>query len=139
MLVASMTTWFRALVVLSLLASFLLVQAELPVARAVAERAAATGERCAPHRCCCSPEARRAGKCCCASRKARAGYGFHAAGCAESQPEGDATVVVKFQVVLPLVAASFNEQFTLESIFSSSLDAAVQSTEPPDPPPRRSA
>ena len=132
-----MTTWFKALIVLVLLASFLLVQADLPLAQAAAERAVVAGEKCVPHRCCCSREKRESGTCCCTSAaRTSAGDVFRAAGCAGAQPPGDTPVVVKFQVTLPWLRPECIPQAASESIISSSANALARFIEPPDPPPR---
>ena len=129
------TSCFKEVMISLLLASFLIVQADLPVARAAGEQAPAAGESCAVHHCCCSPEARRAGKCCCAARKASAGYGFHA-GCVGHQPQGDMPIVVKFQVVLPLVVGPATQDPRGLVLAAAPAFPAPRDSEPPDPPPK---
>ena len=128
----------RTMVVCLLLASFLIVQADLPlVAQAAVERAAVTGEKCAPHRCCCSREKRESGRCCCTSApKPGAGPVWRAAGCVGEFPPGDPPTVVKFQVVLPVFVTPVTQYPELPAVAVPQERPASRVAEPPDPPPR---
>jgi hypothetical protein len=124
-------------VVCLLLASFLIVQADLPVLRAAAERAGVIGATCASHECCCSTESHRMGECCCESEKEPAsGVAWRAPSCLDRQLPGDAPIVVKFQVVLPILATVQSWLPDRVVVFLSSDRLAPRIAEPPDPPPK---
>ena len=129
-------TRFKSLIVYLLLASFLIVQADLPLSQASVERAAATG-KCVPDECCCSLNARQKGNCCCASKPVPGtGFALRAASCSDEQPQGDAPIVVKFQIVLPLFAALAMWNPDVPTLATPEKLPAPRTAEPPDPPPR---
>ena len=135
------TTCFRTLVVCLLLASFLMAQADLPLARAAVERAAATGEKCAPHQCCCSPEKRERGTCCCSSAKTAeahpvSGQVLRAACCGAGEPQSEALILVKLQVILSAIAVVQSRPMEQRVVGVPDEAAPPRVSEPPDPPPR---
>ncbi|HUJ72084.1 MAG TPA: hypothetical protein VLZ30_07555 [Verrucomicrobiae bacterium] len=119
------------------LAAFLLVQADLPISQAVVVRPPISGSGCGV-RCCCPPENRMRGACCCSSKSAhaRSNYALCASGCSGDGRTSTAPIVVKFQVVLPILTIVFGDDLTRKPILLHILDTPVRSTEPPDPPPR---
>ena len=130
-------TCFKSLIVYLLLASFLIVQADLPLSQASVERAAPTGGKCVSDECCCSLKARQKGNCCCASKPVPGtGFALRAASCADDQPQGDAPIVAKFQVVLPRFAALVTRDADFPTLAIPEKLPVLRAMEPPDPPPR---
>jgi len=119
------------------LAAFLLVQADLPISQAAPVRPPITASGCGV-RCCCSPEKRAQGICCCSSKSAHtiSGYVLCASHCGGDGQASTAPIVVKFQVVLPVLTVVFGDDLTRKPMLPDVIDTPVRSTEPPDPPPR---
>ena len=122
---------FDIVVVLVLLAAFLLVQADLPISQAALIRPAA-------QQCCCSAEIQKHGACCCCSKPAqsKSGCSLRASHCGENEPSSDTVIVVKFQVVLPVLAVALLDDIARKPALPAVIDASARSAEPPVPPPR---
>jgi len=123
---------FNCVVVLLLLAAFLLVQADLPISQAVAIRPPAAGQ------CCCSLEMQKHGTCCCCSKGAqpKSGCSLRASHCGENEPSSDTVIVVKFQVVLPVLTVALLDDVTEKPALPAVIGASARPTEPLVPPPR---
>jgi hypothetical protein len=123
---------FNGAVILFLLAAFLLVQADLPISQAIAVRPTAA------HPCCCSLEMQAHGACCCCSKGAqpKSGCSLRASPCGETGPNSDTVLVVKFQIVLPVLTVALLSDVTQKPALPAVIDANARSTEPPVPPPR---
>jgi hypothetical protein len=123
---------FNCGVVLLLLAAFLLVQADLPISQAVAIRPPAA------HQCGCSLEMQAHGACCCCSMglRPKSGCSLRASRCGENGSNSDTVIVVKFHIVLPVLAVVFLHDVVRKTALPSAIDASMRSTEPPVPPPR---
>src|ERR1041384_152975 len=95
----------KRIVVFLQLCAFLLVQADFPISQAAAIRPAVTAGKCAPRQCCCSLERRDHGTCCCSSKppQAKSFFALRASPCGENGPDSGTVIVVKFQVVLPVL------------------------------------
>ena len=128
---------FNLLVVVLQLAAFLVVQADFPTSQAIALRPPAMAGSCVEH-CCCPMEKHEQGRCCCHSKgtPAKPGRFLRALCCGEDVPNGEAPVVVKFQVALPVLTAVRMHDSALTPVFAALIDAPTQAAEPPDPPPR---
>ena len=122
---------FNLVVVLVLLAAFLLVQADLPISQAVAIRASAT------HSCCCSLEMQTHGACCCSQgMQSKSGCSLRASPCGETAPSDDTIIVVKFQVVLPVLTIALLPDVARKPARLAAIGASTRPAEPPVPPPR---
>jgi len=129
---------FNLLVVLLQLAAFLFVQAELPISQAVAMRPLMPAGGCAPRQCCCSADSQKHGTCCCSSKGAQTKSGclLRASRCGENGPTSDTVIVVKFQIVLPMLTVVLSHDVTLKPVLPDAVGTSMRPTEPPDPPPR---
>jgi hypothetical protein len=89
------------------LATFLLVQTDVPISQTRETAAAMTGDRCMMH-CCCALEKQAQGTCCCSSKRttAKSGCLLRSSRCGEDGRTSDAPIVVKFQVVLPVLTVA---------------------------------
>jgi hypothetical protein len=115
-----------------LLAAFLLVQADLPISQTAFIRPPAARQ------CCCSPEVQARGACCCCSKgtQPKAGCSLRAFPCGENGPNNDTIIVVKFQVVLPVLTVALLPDVARKPAPSAAIGAGARPTEPPVPPPR---
>ena len=129
---------FNRVVASVLLAAFLLVQADLSVSQAVAIRPPVPAGECAARQCCCSLEMQEHGACCCCSKGAqpKSGCSLRASHCGENGPSSDTVIVVKFQVVLPVLAAALLHDVVRKPALPVAIGASARPTEPPVPPPR---
>ena len=125
-------SWFNCAVVLLLLAAFLLVQADLPISQTAFIRAPAAQQ------CCCSMEMQKHGACCCCSKgmQSKSGCSLRASHCGENGPSNDTVIVVKFQIVLPVLAVASLDYVARKPVLPATIGASARSTEPPVPPPR---
>ncbi len=78
------------------------------------------------------------GACCCCSKGAqpKSGCSLRASHCGENEPSNDTVIVVKFQVVLPVLAVVLVHDVAWKPLLATTLGAGARSTEPPVPPPR---
>jgi hypothetical protein len=123
---------FNCGVVLVLLAAFLLVQADLPILQAAFIRPTAARQ------CCCSREMQEHGACCCCSSGAqsKSGCSLRTSRCGENVPSNDTVIVVKFQVVLPVLTVASLDDASEKPVSPTAIGASARLTEPPVPPPR---
>jgi hypothetical protein len=123
---------FNLAVVLVLLAAFLLVQADLPISQAVTIRPPVAQQ------CCCSLEMQKRAACCCCSMgtQTKSGCSLRTSSCGENGSTGDTIIVVKFQIVLPVLTVALLQDVTQTPTLSAVTDATARPTEPPVPPPR---
>lgn len=123
---------FNFAIVLVLLAAFLLVQADLPISQAVATRPVTARQ------CCCSLEMQKHGACCCClmGTQTKSGCSLRSSHCGENGPTSDTVIVVKFQVVLPMLTVTRLHDVAQTPALTATTDASARPTEPPVPPPR---
>ena len=78
------------------------------------------------------------GACCCCSKGAqpKSGCSLRASHCGENGTNGDTVIVVKFQVVLPVLTVALLDDLTKKPASPTPIIGSAHSTEPPVPPPR---
>jgi len=78
------------------------------------------------------------GACCCCSKgtQAKTGCSLRASHCGGNEPSSDTVIVVKFQVVLPVLTVALLDDAAQKPALPATISTSARPTEPPVPPPR---